>query len=394
MAALDPQTYTFTDKGRFGLFALVAGIAGIALSAVGAFTDTHTFFASWLTAFTFWTTLVLGALFFVMLQHASGAVWSIVVRRGAEALTMTLPLLLLAFIPLLFGLHDLFHWTHEDAVATDHLLQWKEPYLNTGFFIIRGGVFFAIWIGLAWVLNRHSLAQDEDGDPRHTISMRKISAGGIFLFAFSFTFAAFDWLMSLQPHWYSTIFGVYVFIGGFLASMAFLTLFYQQLDRKNLLSSVLSIDHFHDFGRLLFAFTVFWAYIGGSQYYLIWYANIPEETMWFLARWENGWKTISMALIVLHFAVPFLVLLFYRFKRNAMILRSIALLLVLMHLVDMFWLVMPTFAADGVHVSWMHVTSVIGIGGLVLWLFWTRYTAHRAVPAHDPKLADSIAHRV
>ena len=394
MAALDPQTYTFTDKGRFGMFALVTGIVGIAVTAVGAFTDAHTFFASWLTAFAFWTTLVLGALFFVMLQHATGAVWSVVVRRGAEALTMTLPLLLLAFIPLLFGLHDLFHWTHAEEVAKDHILQWKAPYLNETFFIVRGVVFFAVWIGLAWLLNRHSLAQDEDGDARHTIAMRKLSAGGIFLFAFTMTFAAFDWLMSLQPPWYSTIFGVYVFVGGFLASMAFMVLFYQQLGRGNMLTEVVSIDHFHDFGRLLFAFTVFWAYIGGSQYYLIWYANIPEETMWFLARWENGWKTVSMALIFLHFAVPFLVLLFYRFKRSAGILRSIAILLVVMHAVDMFWLVMPTFGTDGVHVSWMHLTAIIGIGGLVLWLFWTRYTAHRAVPAHDPKLADSIAHRV
>ncbi|MCB2204537.1 hypothetical protein KQI65_07300 [bacterium] len=394
MPAIDSQTYTFTDKGKFGLFALVAGIAGVALSIVGAFTDAHTFFASWLTAFAFWTTLVLGALFFVLLQHASGAVWSVVVRRGAEALIMTLPLLLLAFVPLLFGMHDLFHWTHAEEVASDQILQWKSPYLNTTFFIVRGVLFFGIWIVLAWLLNRHSLAQDTDGDVQHTISMRKISAGGIVLFAFSATFAAFDWLMSLQPHWYSTIFGVYVIIGGFLASMAFLTLFYQQLDRKHLLQGTVSIDHFHDFGRLLFAFTVFWAYIGGSQYYLIWYTNIPEETMWFLARWDNGWHVVSTALIFLHFVVPFLVLLFYRFKRNTMILRSIAIILVVMHLVDMYWLVEPTFATEGVHISWMHFTAVIGIGGLVLWLFWTRYTAHRAIPAHDPKLADSIAHRV
>jgi hypothetical protein len=372
----------------------VAGIVGIALTAIGAFTDAHTFFSSWLTAFVFWTTLVLGGLFFILLQHATGAVWSVVVRRGAEALTMTLPLLLLAFVPLVFGLHDLFHWSHAEEVASDRLLQWKEPYLNSGFFIVRAFVFFGIWIGLAWLLNRQSLAQDADGDARRTLTMRKISAAGIFAFAFSFTFAAFDWLMSLQPHWYSTIFGVYVFIGGFLASMAFLVLFYQQLGRGDMLRDVVTIDTFHDFGRLLFAFTVFWAYIGGSQYYLIWYANIPEETMWFLTRWENGWKTVSMALIFLHFAVPFLVLIFYHFKRNTIVLRSMAALLVIMHFVDMFWLVMPTFSPEGVHVSWMHFTSVLGIGGLVLWLFWRRFTAHAAIPVRDPKLADSIAHRV
>jgi hypothetical protein len=254
-------------------------------------------------------------------------------------------------------------------------------------------LFFAVWIGLAWVLHRRSLRQDAEGGVSHTYALRKISAGGVFLFAFTVTFAAFDWLMSLNPHWYSTIFGVYVFIGGFLASMAVLTLVFLTMRGQGMLTKEISIDHFHDFGRLLFAFTVFWAYIGGSQYYLIWYANIPEETMWFLARWDNGWHVISMALIFLHFLVPFLTLAFYRIKRTFAMLRIIAALLVLMHFVDMFWLVMPTFGPE-IHFSWMHITSVLGIGGLVFWMFWTRYTAHRAIPVADPKLADSIAHRV
>ncbi|PLX32145.1 MAG: hypothetical protein C0600_03545 [Ignavibacteria bacterium] len=394
MAALDTQNYTFTYKGRFGVIALGVGIVGIILTVIGAFSDAHTFFASWLTGFAFWTTLVLGALFFVMLQHATGAVWSVAVRRVPEALSMTLPVLLLCFIPLVLGLHDLFHWTHAEEVASDHLLQWKSPYLNSTFFIIRGVVFFAIWIGLAWMLNRYSLAQDADGNPAHTLSLRKLSAGGIFLFAFSITFAAFDWLMSLEPHWYSTIFGVYVFIGGFLASLAMLVLIFQWMKGKGILTGTVTTEHFHDFGRLMFAFTVFWAYIGGSQYYLIWYANIPEETVWFLTRWENGWKTVSMLLIIGHFIVPFITLIFYRLKRMDIVLKLIAALIVVMHFVDMFWLVMPTFSPEGVHVSWMHFTAVIGIGGLVLGLFWMRYTAHRAVPVLDPKLEDSIAHRV
>ncbi len=393
MAALDSQTYTFTDKGRFGVIALGTGIVFTALTVVGAFTDSHMFFASWLTSFAFWTTIVLGALFFVMLQHVTAAVWSVVTRRAAEALALALPVLLLCFIPLTFGMHDLFHWSHAEEVAADHVLAWKAPYLNTTFFIVRGLVFFAVWIALAFVLHRRSVAQDTDGDVAHTYALRKISAGGIFAFAFTVTFAAFDWLMSLNPHWYSTIFGVYVFVGGFLTCMAVLLLIFQMLRRQGMLEGVVTIEHFHDFGRLLFAFTVFWAYIGGSQYYLIWYANVPEETVWFLARWDNGWKAVSMALIFLHFLVPFLTLLFYRVKRNTVLLRTIASLLVVMHFVDMFWLVMPTFG-PGVHFSWMHLTSALGIGGLVMWMFWTRYTAHRAVPASDPKLADSIAHRV
>lgn len=393
MAALDTQTYTFTDKGRFGVIALVAGLLFTLLTAVGAFTDPRMFFASWLTSFAFWTTILLGALFFVMLQHATAAVWSVVTRRAAEALSLALPVMLLCFIPLLFGLHDLYHWSHTEEVASDHLLAWKAPYLNTTFFIVRGLLFFAAWIVLAWVLHRRSVRQDVDGDVSHTLAMRKISAGGIFLFAFTVTFAGFDWLMSLNPHWYSTIFGVYVFVGGFLTSMAVLMLIFQALRGQGMLADVVGIEHHHDFGRMLFAFTVFWAYIAGSQYYLIWYANIPEETVWFLTRWENGWKPVSLALIFLHFLVPFLALLFFRVKRNALLLRIIAGLLVVMHFVDMFWIVMPTFG-PGVRFSWMHLTSALGIGGLVLSAFWLRYTAHRAVPVGDPHLADSIAHRV
>ncbi len=394
MAAIDTTTYRFTDKGRFGGIALATGIAGIVLTIVGFFVDSHQFFTSWLMSFATWTTIALGALFFVMLQHVTGAVWSVVTRRAAEAMSQTLPLLLLLFVPVVLGAHTLYHWSHEDAVSTDHLLAWKAPYLNVAFFSIRGVLFFAIWIGLSWMLSRHSLQQDADGEARHTIAMRKISAAGMFLFAFSLTFAAFDWLMSLEPHWYSTIFGVYIFAGGFLASLAFLSLFFRTIGRDGLLAKEVTIEHHHDFGRMLFAFTVFWAYIGGSQYYLIWYANIPEETVWFLARWDNGWWLVSVALIFLHFAVPFAVLVFYKLKRNSAILRGIALLILVMHAVDMYWIVMPTFRPGSPLPSWMDVTALVGFGGLVLWLFWNRFTANASVPLNDPKFSDSIAHNV
>jgi hypothetical protein len=394
MAAIDTTTYRFTDKGRFGVIALAIGVVGTVLTLVGYFVDSHQFFSSWLMSFATWTTIALGSLFFVMLQHATGAVWSVTTRRAAEALTQTLPLLLLCFVPIVLGTHTLFHWSHDEAVASDHLLAWKEPYLNIAFFSVRGLVFFVIWIVLGWLLTRHSLRQDVDGDPGHTVSLRKISAVGLFLFAFTMTFAAFDWLMSLEPHWYSTIFGVYVFAGGFLAALALLSLFFQSLGRGGLLTKEVGVDHHHDFGRLLFAFTVFWAYIGGSQYYLIWYANIPEETIWFLARWDNGWWVVSVALIFLRFAVPFFTLIFYRMKRTPAVLRAVTILMLIMHAVDMYWLVMPTFRADSPLPAWTDVTALAGIGGLVLWLFWQRYTAHAAVPLKDPKFHDSVAHNV
>jgi hypothetical protein len=393
MATQDiPTTYRLADKGRFGLIALVVGIAGLALTLVGLFVDKEQFFFSYHVAFVYWVTIALGMLFFTLLQHVTGAVWSIVVRRASEAMSMTLPYLFLFFIPLLFGAHSLFHWTHTEAVAEDHLLQWKSGYLNMAFFIVRAVLFFGIWTCLAYFLNKHSLAQDRDGDPSHQASMRKLSAGGMFLFAFSLTFASFDWLMSMNPHWYSTMFGVYVFVGGFLAALSFMTVYYQGLKGRGVLQDVVTVDHYHDLGRMIFAFTVFWAYIGGSQYFMIWYANIPEETVWFLTRWEGGWKTVSILLIFLHFGVPFITLAFFAMKRNPAVLRVIALLLIVMHYVDMYWLVMPTRGAF--HFSWMDLTAVAGIGGIVLWLFYRRFAKYPLVPVKDPKLADSLAHRV
>ncbi|MBI5647685.1 MAG: hypothetical protein HY962_12210 [Ignavibacteriae bacterium] len=388
-------SYMLKDKGRFGMIALGVGIAGAALSAVGAFVDSSRFFLSYQVAFVYWVTLALGGLFFTMLQHATGAVWSVVVRRGSEALAMTLPLLFVFFLPMIGGIHSLFHWSHADAVAQNAALQGKAGYLNTGFFIGRAVLYFAVWTVLAWLLNKHSKAQDSTGAASHSVSLRNISAGGLFLFAFTLTFAAFDWLMSLDPHWYSTIFGVYVFVGGFLASIAFLIVFYLRLRDRGVLTDAVGMEHFHDFGRLLFAFTVFWAYIGGSQYFLIWYANIPEETVWYLNRWDaSSWRMVSILLIALHFAVPFITLAFYAAKRNLSVLRIMALLLLVMHYVDMYWLVMPSHAKDGVHVSWMDVTTMMAIGGFVLWFFHERFAKSSLLPLQDPKLQDSIAHRV
>lgn len=394
MNAFDPGTSLLTHKGKLPTIALVLGGVGLAASAAGWALDADRFYMAWLVAIVYWLTIALGALFFVMLQHVTGAVWSVVVRRIAEAMTTALPFLLVLFVPLVFGMHTLFHWSHAEAVAHDPILQWKSGYLNVPFALVRLAVYFGVWILLGWWLNRHSLAQDRDGDPMHTVSMRKISAGGMFLYAFSSTFFAFDWLMSLNPHWYSTIFGVYVFAAGFLATLALMTVYTLRLSGKGDLHQYITADHIHDFGRLLFAFTVFWTYIAGAQYYLIWYANIPEETVWFLTRWEGSWKPFSIALILLHFAVPFVTLAFHRMKRTRMVLGGVAVLLLVMHYADMYWLVMPTFFTTGVSFSWLDIAAWLGVGGVVMWRFATRYASQPIIPLHDPKRADSIAWHV
>lgn len=391
---VDSATFVLAERGPFASVALAIGIAGLALSAVGLFTDPGRFFPSYLIAFAFWLTIALGALFFTMLQHLTGAVWSVVVRRVGEALSMALPVLCALFIPLLFGMHTLFHWSHPGVAETDRVLAWKAPYLNTGFFVARALLFFAVWIGLAFFLNRRSLAQDGDGSFAHTLALRKISAVGMFLFALSITFAAVDWLMSLTPHWYSTIFGVYVFAGGFLAFITFLVLLLLWLRSRGILAETVTRDHYHDLGRLMFAFTVFWAYIAASQYFLIWYANIPEETTWFLDRLNGNWSDVGLAIVLLHFAVPFIVLAFHASKRNVAVLGGMAALLLVMHYMDLYWVVMPTFTPDGAHFSWLDIATLAGIGGIVLWVFLLRFTRHPLVPVRDPKLQDSIAYRI
>ncbi|UCH10609.1 MAG: hypothetical protein JSU61_01560 [Fidelibacterota bacterium] len=389
---IDPNRPYSLERDRFSRIFLGLGIAGLVLSLLGYFLEPERFYFSYLAAFAYWTTLTLGALFFTMLHHVTGARWSVVLRRGAEALTMNLPWLFISFLPVIVGIHTLYHWSHADAVAHDSILEAKSSYLNTTFFVARGVLYFGIWTALAFLLNRHSLAQDQDGAEARTILLRRISAVGIAAFALTMTFAAVDWLMSLDPHWYSTIFGVFLFVSGFLVATAFLTLFYVLSRKRGILAGTVGIKHFQDLGRLLFAFTVFWAYIGGSQYFLIWYANIPEETVFFLHRWEGGWKSVSLLIVFLHFLVPFTALIFFASKRNKMLLGAVATLLMVMHYVNMYWLVMPTVTASSAMISWVDITTLMGMGGILVWLFLERFRRNPVIPLRDPDLSESLAY--
>ncbi|MFQ5651207.1 MAG: hypothetical protein ACE5IY_14805 [bacterium] len=373
-----------------GKAALVVGGAGLLLSLAGGLVDSKQFFYSYLTAFVFWTTIGLGGLFFVMLHHLTGATWSVVLRRIAEVLMITLPLMALFFIPIFLGRYELFPWTHAEAVAGDHLLHKKAPYLNTTFFVMRAAIYFGIWTILAFNLYNNSLRQDENGTPPVLRKMRSTSAPGMVLFAFTLTFASFDWLMSLEPNWYSTIFGVYVFSGTLLSVLAFLLLAALYLRNRGVLKQSITTEHYHDLGKLLFAFTVFWAYIAFCQYFLIWYGNIPEETTFYLQRWQGSWKAVSLLIVFGHFALPFLVLITRAAKRNLVVLRVMGLWLLFMHWVDVHWLVLPRLHERGVSFSWMDLTTMLGIGGPLLWFFWKNLAANALVPVRDPNLKASL----
>ncbi len=387
---VDIKTFKVQDAGRLGTVSFVVGVVLLAISGVGYFTDPKQFFHSYLTAFMYWLSIALGGLFFTMLHHLTGARWSIVLRRLAESVASSLPVMFLLFIPIALGLHDLFHWTHADAVATDELLQSKAPYLNTGFFYIRAAIYFLVWIALSRSLVKTSLQQDIRHDESQIIRLRKISAPGMLLFAATISFASFDWIMSLDPHWYSTIFGVYVFSGAFLAILSFMILMSLYQRRNNVLADVVTVEHYHDLGKFSFAFIIFWAYMAFSQYFIIWYGNIPEETYWYLYRWDNSWRIVSLIIIFGHFVIPFVGLITRASKRHLGYLGAMAAWILVMRWVDLYWLVMPTYHRDGMSISYMDFTCWLGMGGLFVWWVWRRYTAAALVPVNDPGLEASI----
>lgn len=386
----DAKTYRITEGGKVGQIALTVGVVGLALAAIGFFTDREHFFFAYLTAFTFWVTISLGALFFTMLQHLTGASWSIVLRRIAENLMAPLPWMFLLFIPILFGMHDLYHWSHADVVANDALLQKKAGYLNTTFFSIRAVIYFLVWSGLAHLLYKTSISQDSGHREEHWKKMKAISAPGMIIFAITTTLAGFDWLMSLEPHWYSTIFGVYFFCGGLWAVLAVLALMMSFLQKQGILKSEITVEHYHDVGKLMFAFTIFWTYIGFSQYFLQWYANIPEETIWYLDRWVGSWKAVSMIILFGHFVLPFTVLIFRGVKRSPKLLFILGFYFLAMHWVDHYWMAFPTLYADGAHFSWIDIATVAGIGGVFVWAFWSKLVKNPIIPVADPKLGESL----
>ncbi len=376
-----------------GKIFLIVGVIGLILSVIGYVVNHQQFYHSWLVAFAFWVSIGIGGYFFTLIHHLTGAVWSVVIRRIPETFMAILPFMLIVFIPLILGMHDLYHWTHSDAVAHDHLLQEKAPYLNIPFFIIRTAIFFAVWTVFGRLLYKFSIQNDVNGDAKLLAKSIKISPIAVILFAFTMSFAAFDWLMSLDPHWYSTIFGVYYFAGSAMATYALVTLFVIFFEKKGSLKGLVSKEHYHDLGKLTFTFTIFWAYMAFSQYFLIWYANIPEETVWFLHRWEGSWKGVSVLLAVGHFVVPFLIMLVRALKRSALALIIFAGWMLLMHWVDMYWLVMPTLHPHGAHFSWIDMAAMLGVGGLFLWLFMWQLGKHSLVPINDPNLDQSINHR-
>ncbi len=372
------------EVNHFQQLTLILGAVFSAIFAIGFFLDRAQFFHSYLFAFSFWTGIAAGSLALLMLQHLTGGGWGLVIRRVLEACTETLPLIVVLFVPIVLGAHWLYPWTNMEEMSRDAALLDKTRYLNLSFFTGRAAIIFAIWLGLAFFLNRWSLLQDKTADREFTKRMRVLSGPGMVLFVFTVTFASIDWFMSLDPKWSSTIFG-FIFVAAWsLSALAFVVAAMAALVRHEPMNRVVGQLHFHDLGKLLLAMVMLWSYFAFSQFLIIWSGNLPEEIRWYLPRTHGAWGVIAVTVVVLHFAFPFLFLLSRSFKRNAGKLVIVAVLILVMRLVDLFWTIAPNFTGAHFHVSWMDVVAPIGLGGLWLSLFARALGRRPLIPINDP----------
>jgi len=371
---------------------IIIFVVGTVLSLLAFFVDQERAIFNYLVTYMMIVSIGLGSLFLIGLEYIAGADWSTPIRRIPEFFAMLLPVLLVLVIPLLVFNHDLFHWAHKEAVADDKILQGKAPYLNVTFFIVRTFVFIGLWSLFYWMMVRNSRKQDETKD--QTLTKKNIRLGAIFIpvFALSITFTAIDFMMSLEPHWFSTIYGVYYFAGTVVAALAAITIAVLKLKEKGYFSPWMTDDHLFSLGALMFAFINFWAYIAFSQFMLIWYADLPEETFWYLIRWEGGWVFISILLIIAHFFVPYFALLTQPSKMNPKRLKFIAIWLLFAHLLDLFWLIMPNMGSmkNGYVFSWIDLVFPIAGTGLVILVFAFAAKKANLIPIGDPKLKRGI----
>ena len=361
---------------------------GLILGAIAFFVDHSRAVFNYLIAFTFMISIGVGALFLIALEYVAGADWSVPIRRVVEFFAAVTPLLALLVIPLLFNIGELFHWSHPEAVAEDKILQGKAPYLNVTFFIIRVFVLIGLWTLFYFFFIKNSKKQDSTRDQKLTTINIRLSAVFIPIFAVTLSIASIDWLMSIEPHWFSTIFGVYFFAGTVLAALAAVTFATVLLKENGYLHPAMTNDHLFSLGALLFAFVNFWGYIAFSQYMLIWYADLPEETFWFLQRWEGSWAIISIGLIIVQFLVPYIALVTQPSKMNPKRLKFVSIWILFAHLYDIFWLVMPEMEElyGGYIFSWIDFVFPIAVAGLLILVFNFRAKKENMVPIGDPKL--------
>jgi hypothetical protein len=372
---------------------LALGVGGVLtlLMILGAFLNPSHFFHGYLVGFIFWIGITVGSLALLMLQHLTGGAWGLVIRRVLEASTRTFPLMLLLFIPVAIGLKHIYPWTDAAVMNSTAALQKKTSFLNPSFFILRAFVYFAIWSALAMALNWFSLQQDRAASRQVRKRLQMISGPGLVVTIICITFAAIDWVMSLDPSWYSTIYGLIFVASWALSALAFTILVMSWLSTREPMSAVVQPRHSHDWGNLTLALVMLWTYFAFSQYLLIWSGNLPEETTWYVARKHGGWGAIALAVVIFQFAFPFLALLSRATKKNAQKLAMLAALILVMRLIDVIWLIEPTYSRGDFVFNWMDYVAPIALGGLWLGTFAWQLQKRPLLPINDPQLEQAVA---
>jgi len=365
--------------------ALLLGL-GIMILGLTFILDYRRAMFDYLWIFLFLVSVGVGSLVLAATEYAAGATWSTPFRRIIEISSSIIPFLVILVIPLFFGLGDLFKWTHADVISSDPVIASKTSYLNVPFFAVRVVVCLAIWMLFYYFMTHYSEKQDQTGDPKLTKLNSRISVAFIPIYAITMSIAAIDWIMSLQPRWYSTIFGAYYFAGSFLAAIALNSYVSVKLYEGNYLVKGVNKDHFYSFGTMIFAFNIFWAYLGFSQYLLIWYADLPEETSRYILRWDGTWKYVSLALLFFHFVIPFLILVSRGAKTNLQLLKVMAIWMLAAHALDLYWMIMPSYFTGNAGFSWNELSFPLIVTGLIMIVYKLRGDRKNLVPVRDPKL--------
>ena len=382
---------------RIQSHSLRVGGIGLVLCVLGGFIWPQQLFSSYLVAFLFWVGVALGCIGLAMLHHLVGGQWGVPIRRPLEAGAMTLVSLALLFLPLLLGLQRLYPWARPGELEHDADLSRKSAYLNVPFFTGRAALYFVVWITLAFLLSRLSRRQDESQDPAPSRWLQALSGPGLVVLFLTGSFAAIDWGMSLEPRWASTIYGAMMITGDALSTLALITIVVVRLSSDEPMREVASSSRLHDLGNLMLAFVMLWAYMAFSQFLIIWSGNLSEETPWYVRRTHGGWQWVALLLIGVHFFLPFFVLLFRETKEHARLLVRVAWLIIVMHLVDLVWLVIPATAdSTDVRVVWAHLPLILaataGIGGIWAAMFLWQLKGAPLVPIHDPHVTAAIHH--